>query len=100
MGRLFLLILYHFSDNPFVAVSINPHVEPFKSREQVFILSRWCALLGSVFSIGHSPKIFGGLHYREWRAVGGVCIVCAQALWQILEHPVVTAVGVSFCLGV
>lgn len=81
MGRLFLLILYHFSDNPFVAVFLNPHVEPFESREQVFILGGWCALLGSVFSIGHMPEIFGSLDNGEWRAVGGVCVVCAQALW-------------------
>lgn len=76
MGRLFLLILYHFSDNPFVSVFLNPHVEPFKSREQVFILSGWCALLTGVLAIGHSPKI-GGLDDCEWRAVGGLCIVCA-----------------------
>ena len=77
MGRLFLLILYHFSDNPFVSVFLNPHVEPFKSREQIFIFGGWCALPGGVFSIGHSPHIFGGLDDCEWRALGGLCIVCA-----------------------
>ena len=44
MGRLFLLILYHFSDNPFVSVFLNPHVEPFKSREQIGAPDKPCGV--------------------------------------------------------
>lgn len=65
MGRLFLLILYHFADDPLVAVFLNPHIEPFKSREKVFVLGGRCALLSGVLAIGDSPKIIGSLDNGE-----------------------------------